>query len=474
MCYTPGIMRLSDPVSRSKSAPGLLIAVLLLALAISWAPQARASAGAQGAVLDDQAVLSFPDAITFRAEIESQKPIVALELEYGTTELTCGTVVARAFPSFTPGTNVQAEWSWEMVQSGSLPPGATIWWRWRYSDGESIFETDRQTVTWLDAVHDWQVISSGPLNLHWYQGDQAFARELLAAAQDGLSRLQEDAGLEPTNPIHLYIYGNTSDMQAAILFEPSWTGGIAFPEHDIVIIGIAPGDLEWGRATIAHELTHVLVGHLTFSCLGDVPTWLNEGLAVYAEGELDPASAAQLEEAIRSDRLLSVRALSGGFSEVPSRAYLSYSQSYSLVKYLVEAYGQEQMDALLFALRDGAGIDQALRETYGFDVAGLEVEWRAAVGAPPRAPAGQPTAQATPTFVPTYVPFAGTSLLVTPTPFTVPSPSSPQPEAGDGIPARLLAVLLAAGGCLLLAGAAAGLGLYLAARRSRGGSHEAR
>ena len=41
------------------------------------------------------------------------------------------------------------------------------------------------------------------------------------------------------------------------------------------------------------------VVHLTFSCLGDVPTWLNEGLAVYSEGGLDPASARQLEEAIQ-------------------------------------------------------------------------------------------------------------------------------------------------------------------------------
>ena len=27
-----------------------------------------------------------------------------------------------------------AEWTWEMRQSGSLPPGASLWWRWRYTD----------------------------------------------------------------------------------------------------------------------------------------------------------------------------------------------------------------------------------------------------------------------------------------------------------------------------------------------------
>jgi hypothetical protein len=43
----------------------------------------------------------------------------------------------------------------------------------------------------------------------------------------------------------------------------------------------------WDRTHVIHELTHVLVGHYAFSCIGSVPTWLNEGLAMYSEGELD-------------------------------------------------------------------------------------------------------------------------------------------------------------------------------------------
>ena len=39
-------------------------------------------------------------------------------------------VIAKAFPEFTPGQTINAEWTWEMRQSGSLPPGAQLWWRW--------------------------------------------------------------------------------------------------------------------------------------------------------------------------------------------------------------------------------------------------------------------------------------------------------------------------------------------------------
>jgi hypothetical protein len=453
---------------RLKTLLFILTIGLLLATFVLPAPRA-ASAAHRAIVTDDQPTLNFPESITFRATIESSAPVTAVVLEYGTDQLTCGIVVAKAFPQFTPGAAVNAEWTWEMRQSGSLPPGASLWWRWRYTDetgAESVSE--KKSLIWLDSVHEWQSVTSGPLNLHWYSGDHAFAEDLLSAGERGLARLQNDAGLQPDGSIHLYIYANTADMKDAILYEPAWTGGMAYPDHDIVIIGISPGDLEWGRETIAHELTHVLVGHLTFSCLGDVPTWLNEGLAVYAEGGLDSDSQSQLDEAIRNDELISLRSLSGGFSEVPSRAYLSYSQSYSLVKFLVETYGQDKMNALLIDLRNGRTIDEALLQAYGFDIDGLENAWRTAIGAAPNTASVQATAQPSPTFVPTYAPFAGEPVLVTPTPYIVPTSSIAQPTPQPGGPPLSLTLILAALCCafVLLFGVL-GLGAYQAFQKRK-------
>jgi len=453
----------------------LMISLLLISLAFT-APT-RASAAPDADVINDQPILNFPDSLTFHAALESVQPINSIILEYGTNELTCGTVIAKAFPQFTPGTTVNAKWTWEMRQSGSLPPGATIWWRWRYTDksGQEYVSTQK-TITWLDSKHDWQTVTSGFINLHWYSGNQAFAQDLLNAAETGLARLQNDAGLQADSPIDLYIYANSDDMKDAILYEPSWTGGMAFSDHNIVIIGISQRDLEWGRVTIAHELTHVLVGHLTFSCLGDVPTWLNEGLAVFSEGGLDPASESQLNDAISSDQLLSVRSLSGGFSEVPDRAYLSYSQSYSIVKFLIETYGQDKMNSLLIALRDGTTIDDALLEIYGFNVEGLEDAWRDAIGAAPQAASTQPTVQPTPTFVPTYVPYAGAPLAVTPTPYAVPTSSTNgepyQPPTSSGPPLPLTLMLAAVCCILVLLIGVLALGAYLAYQKRKGDNNE--
>jgi len=98
-----------------------------------------------------------------------------------------------------------------------------------------------------------------------------------------LRRNKEQAGLVTDSPIDLYVYPNYEDMKDAILYEPSWTAAWLFSEFNVFIMGVSGSDATWDKNTVIHELTHILVGHLTFSCLGDVPTWLNEGLAMYSE-----------------------------------------------------------------------------------------------------------------------------------------------------------------------------------------------
>jgi len=388
-------------------------------------------------ITNNEIIIEFPETATFRATFTDNVNITLVVLEYGNEQQTCGEVIAKAFPQFTPGKTVKAEWTWEMRQSGSLPPGARLWWRWHVIDAngkETVSET--KTATWLDDVHAWKTMNNGDfLRLHWYEGDQIFAIDLAKAAYNGLQFNETQSGLKADAPIDVYVYASTDDLKDAILYEPSWTGGQAFPDQDIVILGISESDLDWGRDAMVHELTHVLVGHLTFSCIGDVPTWLNEGLAVYSEGKLDTPSQRQLEDATRDDTLLSVRSLSGSFSEVSDKAYLSYSQSYSITKFLIETYGQDRMTALLLALRDGTTIDDALVQTYGFNIEGLEAAWRQAIGAQPRPVPAQPTAQATPTYVPTIIPVSGAPLAQQSTPTVIPT-SSFDSTAGTEMPAR--------------------------------------
>lgn len=376
-------------------------------------------------VSNDQPKLEFPERLTFQADFKSDQPIEKVVLEYGVDQWTCGTVIAKAFPEIMPGKDVSAAWTWEMKQSGSQPPGSKIWWRWHLTDqqGQETV-TNRKEIVWLDDQHDWQTARGGNIQLHWYEGQAAFGDELHQSAVKSLEDLATVTGLRTAKPIDLYIYANTNDMRDAVLYEPGWTGGLAYADHNIVIIGISPDQMDWGKRTQAHELTHVLVGQLTFSCLSDIPTWLQEGLAVYGEGGPDEPSRKLFDQAVKDNTLLPVRSLSGGFSEDPTKADVSYSQSYSLVNFLIDKYKQAKMIDLLDALRGGATVDEALQKAYGFDIDGFEDTWRAAIGAQARS---GDRAKPTPTRVPTEVPTFAPAVIAQIGPTSAPTRARPSP-----------------------------------------------
>ena len=445
--------RIGDTLMRR--IPILLALTLTISVGLKLFATQPALAAPLAGVESNEITMKFPESATFSATLTSDSDIQSVVLEYGNEQQTCGEVIAKAFPQFTPSKTVKVEWTWDMRQSGSQPPGAQLWWRWRMTDAngnETVSET--QTATWLDDVHPWKILTSGQLHVHYYGIKESFAQEMLDAGLEGMARNAKDAGLTTEDPVDIYVYPNYDDLRDAILYEPSWTGGQAFSDENIVIMGTSGSNSGWDKGTVIHELTHVLVGHFTFSCLGDVPQWVDEGLAVFSEGALDPQFQEPLDKAIQNDSLLSVRSISGSFSEVSDKANLSYAESYSLINFLIQTYGQPKMTDLLGALRDGLTLDQALQQTYGFDVDGLEDAWRQSIGAKARAVSAEPTAQPTPTYVPTIVPISGAPLVLQTTTTPIPTSSaSQQPTEGGGVrtgPPLWLTLSLLGCCCLLL------------------------
>lgn len=442
------------------------LTILTITLIISLLAPTKIQAAPHADVEADSATLDFPNTVTFSATLKSNAEIVSVTLEYGTEQLTCGEVVAKAFPDFTSGTEVDVAWLWDMRQSGSLPPGTTIWWRWRYVDSSGAeYLSDQQTVTWLDPTNEWKTVSSNGVRIHYYGASESFAQSMLAAGEEGLQRNEQQAGMKPDIPVEIYIYPSYDEMRDAILYEPQWTGGLAYSDFSIIIMGTS-GDAAFDKATVIHEVTHVLVGRNAFTCIGFIPTWLNEGLAVYNEGPLDGSMQQQFDIALRDDSFFPVRSLGGNFSEIPEKALLSYAQSYSVVNFMLETYGQEKMSQLLTALSNAEPVDDALISIYGFDIDGLDAAWRESLGLSPLAIA-QATAQPTPTFVPTYIPIAGIPQAVTATPGAVPA-SSTNTESGSNTSRLALTIALICL-CLVLLLIIGGVVVYMIVRRSNKG-----
>jgi hypothetical protein len=362
------------------------IALLTSALLLFLSPSLVA-AEAGITVIDSEVVVNFPSQAVFTVEAESHVDIVDVRLYYQVDKMNYAEVVSEAWADFTPGSRVEANWVWDM-SNASLPPGADVTYWWRIEDAAgNEFETSPEIMHFDDDRYPLQNLTStipqgGELTLFWYEGGDSFARELMNACQEGLARLTQDIGAYPERPIKIYIYASTGDLKGAMISSQEWTGGVAFTDFGIIAISISPSKLDWGKKALVHELTHLVVRQATFSPYGQLPLWLDEGLAMYNEGELDPVFRSSLEEAILEDELISVRSLCSPFSAYSEKASLSYAQSYSLVEYLLDNYGQDKMLDLLALLKQGNTYDEALTEVYGFDINGLDDRWRATLTNP--------------------------------------------------------------------------------------------
>lgn len=336
----------------------------------------------------------FGAAITFALQAQTDSPVQALHLFYQLE----GERARNRVNLEDTGTRINAEWTWELTP-GDIPPGRVImyWWRAELADGR-VLETEQATVTYADNRFNWKQQQEGNLIFHWYGDSQREADKIMAAAKAALERLQAGTGVELQKPIRVFLYRSKADMSLAISSRSEGydiatiTLGMAMGGDTIVILSTAAD----ADRTIAHELSHIVIGAYTNNPLGGLPTWLDEGLAMYAEGDLRGENQADLDRAIRTNTLISVRSLSA-YTGDPTQVDLFYGECYSVVKYLIDTYGTDKMDLLLRTFKKGVYQEDALREVYGFGVDELDARWREAIGAPP-----QPTpAPTTPPVLPT-------------------------------------------------------------------------
>jgi hypothetical protein len=421
----------------------------LLASWLLFAPQ-MARAESALVVVGNQATVDFPQTIRFELTLAEGSGATQATLTYRVNRSGCIAANTAVNIPIDPENPTQLEWTWVMIRSGNPPPGAVVWWEWTLTDDQGRqITTPRQELTLTDNRFNWRAVEADRIQLYWYQGDNV-GPLLLDAAVEGLALLEDDMGIELQDDVQFYIYGSARDMRDAVLYIQDWAGGVAFTQYNVILMGVSPGIAAgWGRRTVRHELAHLVVGQFGRSCVGGGrPTWLEEGLAVYAEGELDDAVRRDLERAIRDNSFEPVRSLNGPFPTHGREAGVAYSQSYSLVSFLLETYGQEEMRQYILLLAEGAGYDAALEQIYGFDADGLEREWRLWLGLPARdfPPTPTPIVGAA---VPTIAPLEVAQIMptppaaaATPLPFTPTNERQPAPICGGLLPLLILLSVL--------------------------------
>ncbi|MBN2240491.1 MAG: peptidase MA domain-containing protein [Dehalococcoidales bacterium] len=331
----------------------------------------------------NSADLDFPSYINFTISAESNSDIADIRLHYYVDRISYARVISEIYIPVLPARNLSTQWTWDMRKTGGLPPGTVIyyWWTIENAAGAGI-ATDPIAIRFDDTRYEWKTVSKDNITLFWYEGNAEFSGNLLSAAVEGLKKLRENTGLDFTDPVEIYIYEDTRALRNGMIFPQEWTGGVAYPSYGCIAIGIQASELAWGMRTVVHELTHLVIHRITDNPYLDLPTWLDEGLAMYMEGPLQDTFNHYIYKAIDENALISVRSLASPFSAYADLSYLSYAESYYLVEYLITEYGNRKMLELLMALSNGTEYDTALEQVYGFDMDGLNTEWLDYMGVP--------------------------------------------------------------------------------------------
>jgi len=354
---------------------GILAVVLCLFLALLIPSLVQAQS--ELTIVDSSAQVEFPYKLDFTLSARSDVDITDIRLHYQVDRMSFARVTSEVSVEFVPAASVDADWRWDMRKTGGLPPGSGVlyWWTVEDARGDRV-GTAPVEVRFDDNRYPWHSLTEGKVTIYWYQGDDSFAQELMTVAHQALNRLAGDTGAELETQVEMYIYADADALQGAMIFPQEWTGGVAFTRYGTIAIGISADELDWGRRAIAHELTHLVVHQVTLNPYSDLPTWLDEGLAMHTEGKLEPIFTTVLDTAIAEGNLISVRSLSSPFSAHVAQSLISYAQSYSIVDFLIAEYGQGRMLELLNTFSQGSGYDQALERVYGFDMDGLDALWR--------------------------------------------------------------------------------------------------
>jgi hypothetical protein len=363
-------------------APRLRLLTALAGLLVLFAGAHSVAAQAGPTVTDGGVQNNFPQGMVFTVSARGQSPIQKIRLRY--TIMPDGTA-AIGQPEFTPGPSVTASFELEGNNPPKiyLPPGTTIQYYWEVTDAAgNTSKSETATFSYDDTRFDWKPVQQSGVTIYYYSGSEDDARQMLGVATETIASMSRLLGAEITFPVNVWIYDSASDMRPALArrsatFEQSIiTAGVRVSSDTVLVLGNVSFD------TLRHELTHVVTAVAGESALGSLPAWLDEGTAVYGQG--DPGSfESAVDRAIDRGNVLSVRSISA-YPGDPDKVELFYGEAWSLVSFLNEKFGPDKFARLFAEVKKGKRIGEALQAVYGFDQDGLEDQWRAFHGLPAR------------------------------------------------------------------------------------------
>ena len=345
------------------------LALAALAVVLTFWPIAAQAQAADGSiqVLSQSRRVEFPNGLSFSLTAQGNADIVEVRFFY---RLVDSRVWSYAYPDFSPGARVSANFELNTGGPDYLPPGAELEYYYILRDARgSVTQTELRVVEYSDYRYQWQTAQIGGLQL-LYHGLSRSRVDSASRIVDGrISHILGLLDMDSFRPVKGIVY-NSFEEAAPGFPNPSQTlteaqvfGGYAFPASGVfVAIGFNP-------RIIVHETAHLLLDQALGRHALPLPAWLNEGFASYVEPGSSPYSGKSLSSG--SLPLSAMNSISGTPDEIPG----FYRKAESVVAFMIDAFGVERFQRLLHELTQGRPVEEALVNAYEFGVSGLDSRW---------------------------------------------------------------------------------------------------
>lgn len=233
-------------------------------------------------------------------------------------------------------------------------------------------------------AREWEEIKSEHFFVY-FEGDEKFAKKVLRKSEIYYRKIASELGYQRhsgfwtwDNRVKIYIYPDKNSFLKET-GQPQWSEGEAdYTNKEISSYVWSKGFLD---ALLPHEMTHLIFrDYVGFK--GEVPLWLDEGVAQWMEPHKRKAVKLAITRLADEGKLLSVRQMmtldirTSGDSDLV-RAY--YIQAISLVGFLVTKYSAARFTNFCRQLRDGKSIEKSLTFAYPISIRSiedLEKKWR--------------------------------------------------------------------------------------------------
>ncbi|MFC1666922.1 hypothetical protein ACFL0P_03540 [Candidatus Omnitrophota bacterium] len=256
-------------------------------------------------------------------------------------------------------------------------------------------------------AQDWQDLNGEHFIVKFIQ-DERFAKDALDKAEVYYRRIAIDLGYPRyssfwlwENRTKIYIYPDHSSYLKAT-GQPEWSHGMA--EYTQKFVASYNGSGEFLDSILPHEIAHLIFRDFV-GFKGEIPLWLDEGVAQWSEEKRRPQVNAAVKELYIKDSLLTIKDLTEldlRYFKQKNRIYIRathtregargvlfldtvslvntyYLQAFSVVGFLITKYGSDRFADFCRELRGGKSLNDALKSSYALYVPNLdklEKRWR--------------------------------------------------------------------------------------------------